>query len=374
MDPRIEAVECWVLRAPIAEPVANAFGAMTNRPAVFLRIGADDGAWGWGEVFSNFPQVGAEHRARLVDSLFRPLLEGAAAHDPAATRAMLDERTRRMAIQCGEPGPFAQIVGAVDQALHDMAARRAGVALWKFLGGQPRVRVYASGLGPDRVVEAALAKQAEGYRAFKLKVGFGRERDIANLRSLREALGPNAILMCDANQAWTSEEAPSRIAALAPFGPHWIEEPIGADQPHEAWSALAKASEVPLAAGENLRGLAPFTEAIDAGYLAFVQPDVGKWGGIGGGLAVARHAASRNVAYCPHWLAGGVGLAASMHALAASGAAQGYAEVDANPNPLREEVFPLRIEEGWATLSDAPGLGVEPDLQRLARYVVTTPA
>src|SRR4029077_9885092 len=106
---------------------------MTNRPAVFLRIGADDGAWGWGEVFSNFPQVGAEHRARLVDSLFRPLLEGASAHDPAATRAMLDERTRRMAIQCGEPGPFAQIVGAVDQALHDMAARRAGVALWKHL-------------------------------------------------------------------------------------------------------------------------------------------------------------------------------------------------------------------------------------------------
>jgi L-alanine-DL-glutamate epimerase-like enolase superfamily enzyme len=277
-----------------------------------------------------------------------------------------------MAIQCGEPGPFAQIVGAIDQALFDMAARRAGIALWKHLGGQPRVRVYASGLGPDRVVEVALAKHAEGYRAFKLKVGFGPERDVASLRSLREALGENATIMCDANQAWTAKQAPARIAALAPFHPAWIEEPICADESHAAWAALARASDVPLAAGENLRGLAAFTEAIDAGYLAFVQPDVGKWGGIGGGLAVARHAASRNVAYCPHWLAGGVGLAASMHALAASGAAQGYAEVDANPNPLREAIMPLQIDDGWATLSDAPGLGVEPDLERLASYVVRT--
>src|SRR6186713_1937852 len=146
MGTTISAVECWVLRAPIAEPVANAFGAMTNRPAVFLRISATDGAWGWGEVFSNFPQVGAEHRARLVDSLFAPLLRGVAADEPATVRSMLEQRTRRMALQCGEPGPFAQITGAVDQAMHDMAARRAGLPLWKHLGGREgRVRVYASG-------------------------------------------------------------------------------------------------------------------------------------------------------------------------------------------------------------------------------------
>ena len=120
----------------------------------------------------------------------------------------------------------------------------------------------------------------------------------------------------------------------------------------------------------NLRGQEAFDEAIDAGYLRFVQPDVGKWGGISGGLAVARHAASRNIAYCPHWLAGGVGLAASMHALAGSGSTDGYAEVDANPNPLREQVFPLAIEDGWVTLSDVPGLGAEPDLRRLAPLIV----
>jgi D-galactarolactone cycloisomerase len=370
MTPRIEAVECWVLRAPVDVPVANAFGAMTNRPAVFLRVSASDGAWGWGEVFSNFPQVGAEHRARLVDSLFAPLLAGADADDPAPVREMLERRTRTMAIQCGEPGPFAQIIGAVDQALFDMAARRARAPLWKHLGGQPRVRVYASGIGPDRVAEIALAKRAEGYRAFKLKVGFGAKRDVANLTRLREALGDGATIMCDANQAWTAEEASARIADLAPFRPNWIEEPIAADQPHATWSARGRPTALPHAPGANQRGRAAFGEAIDAGYLTFVQPDVGKWGGIGGGLSVARHAASRGVLYCPHWLAGGVGLAASMHTLAASGATQGYAEVDANPNPLREEVFPLVVEDGWVTLSDKPGLGVEPDFARLERYVL----
>jgi L-alanine-DL-glutamate epimerase-like enolase superfamily enzyme len=225
-----------------------------------------------------------------------------------------------MAIQCGEPGPFAQIIGAVDQALWDMAAHRAGVPLWRFLGGRSgRVRVYASGIGPDKVVEVAQAKWAQGYRAFKLKVGFDAERDRANLAAMRQALGEEAVIMCDANQAWSPEQAAERIAQLAPYRPYWIEEPIGADQPHEAWSELARSSAIPLAAGENLRGQGAFAQAIDAGYLRFVQPDVGKWGGIGGGLAVARLAHARGMAYCPHWLAGGVGLAASMHALAASG-------------------------------------------------------
>ena len=373
MANRIETVECWVFRAPIEVAVANAFGSMTNRPAVFIRLRASDGYWGWGEVFCNFPQVGAEHRARLVDSLFSPMLRGVAADDPSTVRAMLDVRTRQMAIQCGEPGPFAQIIGAVDQALWDMAARRAGLPLWRFLGGQQnRVRVYASGIGPDDVAEVALAKWQQGYRAFKLKVGFGPARDVGNMRALRAALGDTATIMCDANQAWSPDEALARIAELAPWRPFWIEEPIGADQPIAAWCAIAQHSAVPLAGGENLRGEQAFTEAVDAGFLRFVQPDVGKWGGIGGGLAVARHATRRGLAYCPHWLAGGIGLAASMHALAASGSEGGWAEVDANPNPLRQDVFAFEVQDGWVTLSDAPGLGVEPDLAQLARFAVAS--
>jgi D-galactarolactone cycloisomerase len=371
MGTTIAAVECWVLRAPIAQPVANAFGAMSNRPATFVRVSASDGAWGWGEVFSNFPQVGAEHRARLVASIFEPLLMDAAADDVASIRSLMETRTRQMAIQCGEPGPFAQITGAIDQAMWDLSARRAGEPLWRHLGGtDPRVRVYASGIGPDRVVDIALAKRAAGYRAFKLKVGFGAARDRTNLEAMRAALGDEAILMTDANQAWTPDEAVARIAELAPSRPHWIEEPIMADQDADTWQRLAARCDVPLAAGENLRGLPAFEQAIERRFLRFVQPDVGKWGGISGCRDVAHRAAARGAVFCPHWLAGGVGLAASMHLIAAVGTADSFAEVDTNPNPLREEVFPHVVVDGAVTLSEAVGHGVEPDLVRLARYVV----
>lgn len=367
----MKSVECRVFRAPITTPLANAFGAMNNRPAVFLRLVASDDCWGWGEVFCNFPQVGAEHRARLVESLFAPLLQGTPCRDPERVRKRLDQRTRRMAIQCGEPGPFAQVTAAVDQALWDMAARRAGVALWKLLGGHSgRVRVYASGLGPHDVVEHALAKRAEGFRAFKLKVGFGTERDVSNLMALRAALGDDAQIMADANQAWTPDEALAHIEQLAPYRPHWIEEPLAADEPGEHWRALASRSPVAVAAGENMRGFDAFAHALDEGWLRFVQPDVGKWGGIGGCRDVAEYARKKNVTCCPHWLGGGIGLAASLHLTAACGTATSYMEVDANPNPMRELVCPLAVDDGFVLLGDAPGLSVEPDLRQLKQFAV----
>lgn len=345
---------------------------MTSRPAVFLRVSAADGAWGWGEVFCNFPQVGAEHRARLVDDMFAPLLHGRPSGDPPRLRRELEAQTRRVAIQCGEPGPFAQIVGAVDQALWDMAGRRANLPLWRLLapGGDAgnRVRVYASGLGPKEVARNALRKHGEGYRAFKFKVGFGSDKDIGNFAEIRAAVGDDATIMVDANQAWDPDTAAARVAELVPYRPLWIEEPLAADEPAAAWRQLARHAGVPLAGGENLRGLPAFEEALAGGWLSFIQPDVAKWGGISECREVALLAQRHGAVFCPHWLGGGVGLAASLQLRAAMGA-EGYAEVDANPNPLREEVFPIAPRDGWVSLGEAPGLGVEPDLMRLKPYL-----
>ncbi len=369
---RVSRVESWVFRAPVAKPVRTSFGVMADRPALFLRVWASDGAWGWGEIFCNFPPGGAEHRARLLESVVAPLVQGALTDNPALVRERLEAQVRHLAIQCGEPGPFAQVLAGIDQALWDMAARRAGMPLWKFLGGAdagPRVRLYASGLGPADVAETALRKRAEGYRAFKFKVGFDAKRDLSNFREIRAALGDDAVIMVDANQAWSPAEAVDRIRELAGFDPLWVEEPIAADEPLGAWRELARNAGVALAAGENLRGLGSFGDALASGHLGFVQPDVAKWGGLSGCLQVAKLARRDGVTFCPHWLGGGVGLAASLHLRAAMGP-DGYAEVDANPNPLRENVCPLAPEDGWVTLGDGPGLGVEPDLASLERFRV----
>lgn len=367
---RLAKLEVFVLRAPVEVPVRTSFGTMLDRPALLLRVEDDAGAAGWGEVWCNFPAVGAEHRARLVQSLLAPILIGTPFHRPEEIFELLTRQLHILVLQSGEPGPIAQIIAALDVALWDLVARRAGQPLWRMLGGSDTVKVYASGLNPDHPETLAAAKYREGYRAFKLKVGFGRDTDLDNLGRLRETLGHDARIMLDANQAWQPAEAAAMSKAFASFSPFWLEEPIASDCTIETWNALSAESPVPLAGGENLRGLETFFAIIAARALAVIQPDIGKWGGFSGCLEVGRRARQAGLLFCPHWLGGGIGLMASMHLLAAVGG-EGCTEVDANPNPLRERLVPLpTVVEGAVRLPDAPGLGVEPDRHVLREFQV----
>ena len=366
----IDKIETFVFRVPASPPVRTSFGIMHDRPAVLVRLTDRHGNQGWGEIWCNFPTVGAEHRARLADSCLAPALRGRAWPSPRACFEALNAHVRILAIQSGEPGPLAHVIAGIDTALWDLLARRAGLPLWKLLGGEPSIAVYASGINPDQPERTAEAKAKEGYTAFKLKVGFGDERDEANVRALRETMGAQATLMVDANQAWTAPQAAGMARRLAPYGLVWLEEPIPADSPVEAWRELAQGSPIWLAGGENLRGEADFEAHMDEGGLSVIQPDLGKWGGFSGCLPVARAALQRNRWFCPHWLGGGIGLTASMHLKAAVGG-PGYVEVDSNPNPLRDLLLPpgLAVRDGRVTLADEPGLGVSPSLDALAPHL-----
>ena len=365
-------IETFLLEAPIANPVRNSFRTLTARPALLIRITDNDGATGWGEVWCNYPPGGAAHRARLLEQVVAPLLVGRRFADPAAAFDHLDQATRVPAIQCGEPGPFAQVVAGVDIALWDLSARRAGIPLWRQLGGSASVRVYASGLGPDQPEQLAAQKLEEGYRAVKVKVGFDAATDARNLRALRDLLGDDNALMVDANQRWTAVQAAVAGQAFTEFKLEWLEEPIAADETVAHWQTLAGALATPLAAGENLRGLSSFSSAINSGALAVIQPDIGKWGGFSGCLKLASIATKAGVRFCPHWLGGGIGLLASLNLLAAADAL-GWGEVDANPNPLRESLLPadFKVRDGRVQLSENPGLGYEPDPAVLQRFIVT---
>jgi L-alanine-DL-glutamate epimerase-like enolase superfamily enzyme len=361
--PRIRQLRAHVLRWPVKTPVRTSFGVMRDRPMVLVEVRDEDGIAGWGEAWCNFPAVGAEHRARLLESVFAPLVEAAAPATPADTFDRLTATTHVLAIQSAEPGPIAQCIAGVDIALWDLAARRAGQPLWRLLGGSdPEVKVYASGLNPDGPEVLAATRRDEGHTAFKLKVGFGEDRDLGNLRRMRERLGAGATLMVDANQAWTLEEAVRMAPLLAEFGLQWLEEPMRADSLLGAWHALASESPVPLAAGENIAGDAAFDALLAARAFGVMQPDIAKWGGLTRGLPLARRILAAGVRFCPHYLGGGVGLLASAHLLAAVGGG-GLLEVDANPNPLRSACCGAlaKVEDGRARLGETPGLGVDPD-------------
>lgn len=367
----IAAVEAFVLRVPIETPVQTSFGMMRERPALLVRLTETGGRAGWGEIWCNFPACGAEHRARLVETVFAPLLQGLSFDDPALVTTTLEEKVHTLTVQSGEFGPFAQVLAGIDCALWDLAAQRAGVPLWKLLGGSGPavVPAYASGINPVGAAESVATQRARGHRAFKVKIGFEDEQDVDVMRQAREAAGTAAMLMADANQGWTVERAERVCAALAEVDLTWIEEPLPADSPRRHWSDLRERITIPVAAGENVRGLVGFQVMIASGLFDVIQPDCAKWGGVTGCLAAARQALAQGRRYCPHFLGAGLGLAFSAHLLKAAGG-DGLLEVDINENPLREEMAPwsFQPEDGHLRLPEGVGVGVVPDAALLRQF------
>lgn len=367
----IKRIDAFVYRFPCLRPVATSFGIMSDRPAVFVRLEDDTGSFGWGEIFANWPAAGAEHRAHLLMRDVADLVLGFEYPTPSDLFRKLERETRIRAVQCGEPGPFRQVIAGLDIALWDLFARRAGVSLSEFIDAAAKrsVPVYASGIhvrdGEDFIAEA----RKTGVSHFKVKVGFQLQDDVLRVRELASGLAAGELLFTDANQAWDLNSALSFVEGVDGTGIGWLEEPLPVDAPEKDWNTLSAESTIPLAGGENIAGSLEFARCIASGALSVFQPDVAKWGGITGCLSVARDALSAGRRYCPHFLGGGIGLIASAHLLAAVGG-DGLLEVDVNANPLRDDIADSgrSLSDGDWRLNNTPGLGVENLPQQLAPY------
>ena len=370
---RVARIRIEVFRAPMPNPVVVSFGSIAERAAATIALEDSDGAVGWGDIWGNFPSITAEYRARLAGRLLPELLLGRAVDDIPAHYAAMMRQLRVLAIQSGEYGPVAAVVAAADQALWDLAARRRGVPLRRLIDAAARdsIPAYASGLNPGDGPEAAGRAREAGHRNFKLKVGFGARTDRGNVEAIRRGMGGGERLFVDANQRWDLETARQSAGWLADAGVGWLEEPMPADAPDRHWQRLRAAMRLPLAGGENLPDHGLIDRAL--GWLDIMQPDVGKWGGVSDNAAIARRALARGRTYCPHWLAGGLGLLHSANILAAVGG-EGLLEMDVNPNPLRDAVVgeSLSVEDGHVRLPDGPGLGVEVDPEAMAGWRVAS--
>ncbi|MDA0338260.1 MAG: mandelate racemase/muconate lactonizing enzyme family protein [Proteobacteria bacterium] len=367
----ITRIQAWALRSPTEKPVATSFGVMHDRPAVLVRVEDRDGAFGWGEIWANWPAAGAEHRLRLLEMDVAHLILGAKFNSPTEFFHKLDAQTRIRAVQCGEIGPFAQVIAGLDIAVWDMAARRAGLPLRRLIRDDApnSVPAYASGIQVAAAADLMPRAQSEGHLRFKLKVGFDMDADIVAVRDLQAGLADHELIACDANQAWSLEQALEFVTGVAEVPLHWLEEPLPVFADGAEWETLAKSSAMPLAGGENIIGEADFDRAIKAGVLSVIQPDVAKWGGVTGCLAVARNALANGRRYFPHFLGAGIGMAASAELLAGVGG-DGLLEVDVNDNPLRSLFFDDRepISDGMWTCGDGPGLSIDGIPDGLAQF------
>lgn len=360
----IDRVDCYALTArPPVGPVSS-LGKMPVRNALLIRITSTDGAIGWGEIWCNFPPRGLLTRMHLLEDVIVPQLIGQQYNYFKDCREKLQPMFTRMAIHTGEYGPFTHCFAGIDTALGDLFAKVADLPLSQFLStnANSEVYTYASTPNVDDLDNEISSLISTGHKAVKLKIGNGVKTDSTLLKRFMQA--SNGCLQCfaDANQKWSADTAVEELKALAGYPLGFIEEPIRADAPFNDWAKLSAAVDIPLAAGENITSRQSFIDYMDKGKIGIVQPDIAKWGGVSGTYEVGQLAKQRGVKCAIHYMGSGLGLAASIHTLAAIGS-DGPVELDANPNPLRTDLgeLDLTVTDGKLSVPTGVGHGFTPD-------------
>lgn len=375
---KIRDIKTYLLRAELSEGevFASSKGWYKTRTAMLVEVISDEGLSGFGEAFGPAPASRA-----IVEDLYKPLLLG---RDPMENQVIWEELYNTFRDHGRKGMPIAAL-SAVDIALWDLKGRALGLPLYKLLGGPFRteVRAYATGLYRRRVADqaAALAEEArgyvaEGFRAMKLKVGFGVEEDHRNVRAVRQAIGEERLLMVDANHAYDAAQAIRLGRLIEPYGIHWFEEPV-IPEDLDAYLQVKQALRIPIAGGEAEYTRYGFKELIARRAVDIVQPDLCGCGGFTEALKIWALASTWGITYYPHVWGSAVALYASLH-LAAALPPNPLAlfptellfELDRTPNPLRDTLgaAPLVRKGDLIEVPAGLGLGLEIDRKVLARY------
>lgn len=373
VEGRIDRIEVFALACEVRGGPVSTLALMPVRNGLLVRITMDSGLSGWGEAWCNYPPKGNLAKLALFDGPIGESLIGRSIDDWVTLRTQLENEWARMIVHTGEPGPFHHCLSAIDMAAADLTARSQGIPLARLLSSSPagEVGVYASSPRVEDPGGLAARLSELGHTGVKLKVGFGAESDKRLLESFRAGDSAGMMLGVDANQKWNLQEAGRVIDLLSCHELAFVEEPIFAPSPLDDWAKVAQETPVPIAAGENITSEAQFADMLRQGGLRVVQPDVAKWGGISGAMAVGCDALGQGAQVMLHYMGTALGLAASLHVMAAL-ECDGRVELDANPNPLRTDLgdMELRPAAGKLPVPSGTGIGFEPDPEALRRFCV----
>jgi o-succinylbenzoate synthase len=328
-----------VVRVGLREPFATATGSLDQRALVLVSVEDEDGAIGFGEAAPLAP-IGVEDCVAALEDCRAVLCTASAAEARAA---------------CEQVAVLPPAVAAVDLALWDLEARRAGVPVWRALGAQaaPGVPANATIAAADRTgaATAAVTAREEGYGCVKVKVGLGDEA--GRLAAVRAAAGPSMAIRIDANGAWTVDEAIASLRVLEPVGIELCEEPVhGLSE----LAAVRAASSVPIALDESVA----LPGALDRRVADAVCLKIAACGGITGLLSAAKRARAAGYAvYVASSLDGALGIAAALHACAAVRPDRpcGLATLQLFDTPRGD---PLPAVDGAIAVPDGPGLITDP--------------
>jgi len=340
--------------------------AFAGRPRsmdiLMVRVETSDGLIGWGEAFGY--AVWPATRV-AIERLIAPLAVGGNEEDIAALTRDIQKKLHLV----GRTGPVVYALSGLDIALWDLAGKRAGKPLHALLGGARRLQLpaYASLVRyADLELVSTNAKRAHdhGYRAIKL-----HEIGVEQVRTAREAVGPDLKIMMDTNCPWTVDEALAIADGVRPYDLHWLEEPIWPPEDFAALAEVRRRCGIPVSAGENAMSLKNFEQMFNAGAVDVAQPSVTKIGGVSEMMRIATLARERGVELVPHSPYFGPGLLATLHMAAAFDheAMIEVSFVELGASPMGDAV---KTRDGMIAVPQGPGLGCDPDPEVLTRYCV----
>jgi L-rhamnonate dehydratase len=338
------------------------------------------------EIFTDDGHVGIGNAAlappitkQVIDLYLKPLLIGA---DPWNIE-FLWQHMYRKTMAFGRKGIGMAAISAVDIALWDLLGKSVKQPVFRLLGGRtkPRIPVYASRLYSIELSElAAEAKRykKEGYKAMKLRFGWGptdgavgMQKNVALVKTVREAVGDGIDVMADAYMGWTLDYAKRMLPLLEPFNLRWLEEPVIPDDIH-GYAELKSYARIPIAGGEHEFTQYGFRDLLQARAVDYIQFDTNRVGGITQARKISALAESYSVPVIPH--------AGQMH---------NYHVVMASLNSPTAEYFPIvdvevgnelfwyifegepKAKDGFVDLDDSlPGLGLTINEKALAKFEV----
>jgi len=350
--------------------IRNSSGVHSESPFLLVRVHTDSGFIGIGEASCTPSWSGEDHTtaARHINETLAPALLG---RDPFDVEALTREMNDLLA-----GNPFTK--SALQMAFWDILGKAANLPLYRLWGGAVRKRIplkfSISGGTPAEAVDIANWALETGFRTLKVKVGTGVDRDVARVSAVREAIGTNVRLGVDANGGWSVQEAIDAVNRMAELDLAFVEQPVRPENPE--WMAeVRRSTSVPIIADESAFSLQQTVDLVRSGAADVFSVYAGKVDGLLGARKIASVAEGAGLCCTVGSnLELGVGSAAMIHlALATPG-------IDAESFPcdiigpyyyedsVLKETLPIR--DGFAGRLEAPGLGVELDLDRVARYTV----
>jgi L-alanine-DL-glutamate epimerase-like enolase superfamily enzyme len=366
---KITDVEVQRYAWPRPKPISNGKYTYTNVGLNLIHIHTDEGVTGIGWDGSTSVGRSGEITGAFIEH-FKTVLIGA---DPFCYRRIWDDMWLPKIV--GRRGLSTQVISGIDIALWDLMGKAVGKSVHKLLGAYTdRIPTYvAGGYYEEGKGLKELAQEMEenldlGARAIKMKVGGVPIRaDVERVRVVRETIGPEIKLLVDANNAYAAYEAIEMARKMEPYDVFWFEEPVAPDD-YRGHAQVAQSTIIPIAAGENEYTRYGFRDLIDHQGAAILNADAQILGGITEFMQVAALAASHDLRVAPHG-------AQEIHVHLVAAISNGlilefYRET---VDPLRGRIFkdPLMLDaDGYVSVPDRPGLGVEPNYDLLKEHRV----